>query len=324
MKPNSHTPCRRRAISFLFLWVMIGMAASLMAAERRSMGYLGVSVERLSHQEKKEMGISFGVVVTDVVKNSPAEKAGIEEEDIIQFFDGKKIRTPQNLVDAVRDTEPKSEVKVTLLRDKEKMELPAAVGKYRNRAVWMTGSRANFLGFGAGPYLGVKLQEMNADLAPYFGTKEDEGVLVLEVSEDTPAEEAGVKAGDVIVQIDGEEVGTPEDIRAILSDFEEGGEVEITLYRQRIQQKMKVTLDETRNLDFHYHLPDFEDGKFENFYMAPLDHIDEKTQLKMEKEIQSRVNDARKNAEETSRRIKDMGKKLREVKEISVKEINWI
>ena len=67
--------------------------------------------------------------------------------------------------------------------------------------------------FRSGGYLGIVLQELNADLAPYFSVKAGEGVLIVRVEKDTPAEKAGLKAGDVIVQM-GEKTVKDADDRA--------------------------------------------------------------------------------------------------------------
>ena len=79
-------------ILFLSL-VFLGATSYLMAmgCESSRKGYLGVSIERLSQEEKKELGVDHGVLVTRVVKGEAADKAGIEEDDVIQFFNNEKI-----------------------------------------------------------------------------------------------------------------------------------------------------------------------------------------------------------------------------------------
>jgi len=93
-------------------------------------------------------------------------------------------------------------------------------------------------------YLGIEMRDMDEDLAGYFGVKAEEGVLVLEVVEDSPAEAVGMKAGDVILSIDGEEVGEAQDVYDILHDFEPGEEIEIAVMRHKRKQSFKVELDE--------------------------------------------------------------------------------
>jgi len=208
----------------LLIVCLISASALFAAAMGRRQGYLGVSVERLSRDEREELKVTHGVIVADVVAKSPAEMAGIREDDVIQYFNGEKIRTPDDLVEAVRDTEPKKTVKVTLHREGKRMDIDVAVGRLRSSYTLSYGGNGNVITVmgGGGGYLGVQLQELNRDLAPYFGVEEDGGALVLRVESESPAAEAGMKGGDVIVEIDEEEIWDPQDVRDILSDFEVG------------------------------------------------------------------------------------------------------
>jgi C-terminal processing protease CtpA/Prc len=83
-----------------------------------------------------------------------------------------------------------------------------------------------------GTYLGVHLMDLNDQLAEYFGTDKDGGALVTEVMEDSPAAEAGVKAGDVITEIGDEEVSDVGEVRDALQDYEEGESVEVHVLRK--------------------------------------------------------------------------------------------
>ena len=279
---NNHTS-GKKVLTIILLTVFLVGTASIVAAGKSSReGYLGVSIERLSRDEKKELGVSHGVIVTRIVEDSPADEAGILEDDVIQYFDSKKIRNPDDLIRVVRQTKPKTEVKVTYIRDGERKDVTVQVGKLRSSFhgyQWRDEDDFFILSYGGG-YLGVQLQDLNTDLAGYFGVKEDEGALILKVEEDTPAEDAGMKSGDVIVQIDEEEVGNAADVREILSDFEEGDEVDIAVIRHKGRQRFKVKLDERprrssirifrtpgrwdfrKNLKFQLDLPHFDHFEF--------------------------------------------------------------
>ncbi len=237
---------RRVIAGVLLVLFFVGVAAMAVAGKSSRKGYLGVSIERLSRSEKKELDLSHGVLVTHVVEDGPADEAGIVEDDVIQYFNGKEIQKPDDLVREVRETKPKTEVKIVVIREGEREELTVHVGRFRSRfySYGWGGEDSVMTIIGGGGYLGVHLQELNEDLAGYFGVKKDEGALILEVEEGSPAEEAGLKAGDVIVQIDEEEIAEPGDARETLSDFEEGDEVEIVVVRQRRKQTFKAELDE--------------------------------------------------------------------------------
>jgi len=236
-------------------------------------GYLGVKVRKLSYEEKKELGASFGVLVLDVEEESPAEKAGIEEDDVIQFYDGEKIRRPEDLVRKVRETKPKTTVKLGLIRDGKPLELTVEVGRRRRPAwafekewkwilPWETRSKCQ---------LGLDLYELNNELAEYFHVKEEEGVLVLAVEPKSPADRAGIRAGDVIVQIEGEKVSEISDVEEILQDVEKRT-IEIALIRKGVRHTTNVEISNASRqshvrmfklgpwgIEMHFQCPDMEE-----------------------------------------------------------------
>ena len=239
----------RKLVTLGLLTLFLISATTLSPAGISRKGYLGVSVERLSREDRKDLDVSHGVLVTSVEEKGPAKKVGIQEDDIIQYFNGEKIRKPNDLIEAVRQTKPKTEAKVTLTRDGKRMDINVVVGKFRSSYAFSYGGDGNIITLmrGGGAYLGVQLHALNEDLAGYFGVEEDGGALILEVEEDSPADEAGMKSGDVIVVVDEEEVEDPQDVRDILSDFEEGDAVELTVVRQKRKQNFTVELDEHAN-----------------------------------------------------------------------------
>ncbi|MDH3196808.1 MAG: PDZ domain-containing protein [Candidatus Krumholzibacteria bacterium] len=228
----------------------------------KSRGYLGVYMQELTKKLRKGLDVEVekGVLVSGVADDSPAEKAGIEDGDVIVKFAGKSVASPDDLGDLVRDTKPGTEVSVELVRDGKTRSVTLAVGEQPDDLLFSWSGddfdwadldwapragrhvRAMIM---MGPRLGVHTAELNEDLAGYFGAKPGEGVLVLEVNEESVAEEAGVKAGDVIQKIGDEEVGDVDDLREALGDFEEGDEFEIALLRKGKKQTLKATMDDS-------------------------------------------------------------------------------
>lgn len=275
----------KKILTWLILSLFIvGTSYFAMAEKRSGKGYLGVSIDRLSQHEKKELGVTFGVIVSRVVKGEAADKGGIEEDDVIQYFNDEKIRRPDDLIDAVRDTKPKTQAKIKLVRDGKSKEVTVTLGKLKSRfkLFGSRGGKGMYIFSGRGGYLGIHLQTLNKDLGEYFGVKEDGGALILRVEEDTPAEEVGLKAGDVIVKIDDEKISAPEDVTEILSDLEEGDKIEVQIVRHKKKKTMKVELDEragSRRIDIfkfkglvdkinfeiphiHFNIPDFKECEF--------------------------------------------------------------
>ena len=112
-------------------------------------------------------------------------------------------------------------------------------------------------------YLGIFMQDLNDQLADYFEV--DEGVLITKVEEDTPAEEAGLKAGDVIVAIDGEEIGSSNDAGEIIADHEKGDKVDIAVIRKGVKKNFAAVLDE-REMDLSWYGLSSDDNNVLKFY----------------------------------------------------------
>jgi len=223
------------------IMALVGTAALLAAEkEKQESGYLGVSVQGLGDAEQEKLGVKNGVEVVAVEKESAAAKAGIKEDDIIQLVNGEKIRDSQDLVDVISELAPGATVKIGLWRDGKALEVTAALGK-RERSknlVWKSKKLPRL--FRASGYLGIVLQELNAELAPYFNVKPGEGVLIIRVEKDTPAEKAGLKAGDVIVQMGEKAVKDAAAVHEILADLKKGDTVAITVVRHGKKETLKT------------------------------------------------------------------------------------
>jgi len=215
--------------------------------------WLGIHLQELTPglREALDLRDRGGVLVSDVVADSPAEKAGIRAGDVIYRIDDRDVRRAQTLTKHVRSMEPGEKVKIYFLRDgKEKSEKVTlgerdAVGLSETRKrirVDHPGHRVVRLF--EGPRLGVRVQTMNRDLAEYFAVDEGEGVLVVEVLDDTPAEKAEMKSGDVIVEIEGKKIGDAGDIRHVLGEYEEGDRVKVEIVRKGNRRTLEVEVED--------------------------------------------------------------------------------
>jgi predicted metalloprotease with PDZ domain len=191
--------------------------------------------------------VSFGVRVTGVEKDGPAQKAGIQEKDILQSFRGVKIRTPDDLVGRVRETPPDSTVTVGLMRGKTPVQVKVKLAKVPS----FNQVHKLILTDGEGhPRLGVQIHALTDDLSGYFGVPADEGVLILEVDNDGPAMKAGLKSGDVIVRIGREKVFEPGDVTDILGGYKAGDKADVAVVRKGKESLFSVTLEKFSKTDF--------------------------------------------------------------------------
>jgi membrane-associated protease RseP (regulator of RpoE activity) len=238
--------------------------------------FLGVGTEDVSKENMARYGMRDvrGVGVTEVVKDSPAEKAGLRKDDVILRFDGESVTSVRKLTRLISEHAPDQSVRITVSRGGAEQELTATLEKQKadhlfrsvGPTIWKSGDLDNFrvlpngnwppsIGGGANsPFvwtlgsnrrIGVSTQSMSQQLADYFGAK-DGGVLISSVSENSPASKAGLKAGDIITAIDGEKVTSPGDLTHGLSK-KETGDVTLTIIRDRSTRTVTVTPEKNPN-----------------------------------------------------------------------------
>lgn len=237
-------------------------------------GFLGVYAENITRENMGRYHLSQvrGVGVTQVVKDSPAEKAGLRKDDVILRLDGENITSVRKLNRIVSEIAPDQSVRVNFSRGGAEQEITATIGKRENQSmvgadlfgrepkVWKWegdpkgfkwegpmfqgdgfGNKDGDLTFvlGNSRRIGVSTMELSKQLADFFGIADGKGVLVTSVTEDGPAAKAGVKAGDVITAIDGEAVDSPGDISRAINRKKEG-DVALTVIRNKAQQTIRV------------------------------------------------------------------------------------
>lgn len=236
------------------------------AGDKSGKGWLGVSVQELtpSLREAMKVGDKPGLLVTNVADGSPAEEAGIREEDVIIEYAGQKVEKVDDLTRAVRQTEPEKKVKVVVLREGNRKEFEVTVGKYgreRSSGPWRSfswsGSHPAVPVFPGRPRLGVQVHELNNDLAPYFKVEPKAGALILSMTKNSPAAKAGLKSGDVIIKVGEEVVRDPDDLIEALGEYDEGDRVKIEYVRQGKTASVEVELEKVETDRFKYFQPEF-------------------------------------------------------------------
>jgi serine protease Do len=233
---------------------------------------IGASVRDLEGTEVREGG---GVYVVEVRSDSPAAKAGLLRADIVTRFDGEAVRSARQFGRLVQETPPGRTVNATVLRDGRSRELsltPAEgwsagiftdsdrlrgmIDQQRLQEQWSglrdrisrIPSDLNFdfdlAGIQGRSRLGVAVVDLTPELATYFGAKD--GVLVSSVTADSPAARAGLKTGDVIASVNGQNVASRSDLLRILRNVGGDGDVTIGIVRDRKESSVKARLDDAR------------------------------------------------------------------------------
>ena len=170
-------------------------------------GWLGVSVQEVTPELAKSLNLKEkeGALVAQVVSGGPAEKAGIEQGDVIVEFDGKKVADSKALPLIVATTPVGKNVTVKLLRDGKVTDRQVKVGELEEKGVKVSETPTYKKS------LGITVQNLTPETAKQLGVKKDTGVVVTGVEPGSPAEEAGIQTGDLIQQVNRKPVKNAED-----------------------------------------------------------------------------------------------------------------
>ena len=190
---------------------------SLIKYKKVVRGWLGVSIQEVTSDLAEEFGVKDlkGALVSGVLKESPAEKAGIRQGDVLLGFNGKDVEDTGHLRNMVSQTPVGTKVKVRLLRQKKELELDVIIAELPKKSgETATEEEPEGDGEESNALSGVTVRELTADLARRFGFDEgDAGVVVVRVEPAGRAYEAGLRPGDLIMQVNQKDVTTIEEYR---------------------------------------------------------------------------------------------------------------
>lgn len=166
-------------------------------------GWLGVQIQPVTEDVAKSFGLSKaqGVLVGDVTKGSPAEKAGFKRGDIIIRYGDREINDPNQLRNLVASTRVGEKVPIEILRDGHPLTLTVEIAELPEEI-----ASAVVPGKGEVSELGIQVQNLTPDLAAKLGYEGDHGVVVVEVEPGSLADEAGLQRGDLIKEVNRQEV----------------------------------------------------------------------------------------------------------------------
>lgn len=232
-------------------------------------GWLGVEIAEVTPDNSKDLKLSSvrGVVVKDVEPDSPAAKAGLKENDVITQYDGQTVEGTVQFRRLVRETPAGHTVALTVSQQGTTQTLNVELGqrgaflekkmkgKMRDfggaQSFVMPNPEFNFSGGPEGfslmdnrtPVLGISAEDLSGQLGAYFGAPDDSGILVREVRSGTPAEKAGLKAGDVIVHLDGKPVHTLSELRDALREKSEEKTASLGILRKGASMNVSVGIE---------------------------------------------------------------------------------
>jgi serine protease Do len=202
--------------------------------------WLGVETHEVTADKAKELKLSAerGAVLGKIVPDSPAAKAGLKENDVVTEINGQRVEGAAQFRRMIHEIPAGRSIQLTVWRDGRTQTISATLGRSeqgRHAMKMMAPTPGTFafrmpdlpeipsmewngnMLFGGQPRLGIDAEEISGQLGAFFGAPDGEGILVRDVTSGSPAEKAGVKAGDVITSLNGERVRTVGDLREKLS-----------------------------------------------------------------------------------------------------------
>ena len=179
-------------------------------------GYLGVLIQKVTPEIAESLGMDkgYGALVANVSKDGPAEKAGVKVGDVIIEFDGNPVNDSGDLPIIVARTPVEKKARMKVLRDKKEIILNVAVGELKDEEVVASAPEKG--------ELGLTVQRLTPQMAESLGLEKSDGVVVSAVEPGSTAEEAGIRRGDIILEVDRKAVRNLDEYKKAVAGVRKG------------------------------------------------------------------------------------------------------
>lgn len=209
--------------------VPINMAKSildqLISKGKVTRAWLGVYIQEVTPEIAEKFGLEKpkGALVSDIAPDSPAERANLMRGDIILKIDEKAIQSVSELQQTVRSHRPGDNVKVELWRDKKTIVVDVTLGELQEESSGVVSEPS--------VTLGVEVREITPDLVRQYSLRRDSGVVIVGVDTGGPADQAGLRPGDIVLELNRRRITTLSDWEEALSRIQPGETVLLLLDR---------------------------------------------------------------------------------------------
>ncbi|MEO2160461.1 MAG: PDZ domain-containing protein, partial [bacterium] len=204
--------------------------------------WIGVQIQPLNDSSARAMGLKSpdGALVSDVVKDGPAKKAGVKTGDVIIEFNDVQVKNVDHLRNTVSASKPNKRYDLIVIRDGRKKTLKVTLEEMPGDEVLAATSRpaqTNELGIQVAELTRALMSEYNIDT-------NEEGVVVIAVSDGSIAAEAGIRMGDLITRVGTKRCNSPKDFQALLKETQKRNMVMLHLKRDGVARYMTLELDD--------------------------------------------------------------------------------
>lgn len=180
-------------------------------------GYLGIMIQDLTPELAESFGLGDqkGVLIAKVAEDSPAEKAGLKQGDVIVKFDGEPVKNVGAFRNSVSLKSPETKVDVTVLRNGKSRSLKVTIGKLSDDNM-VAGTKSAH----KSDQLGITVQTLTPDLAEQFGYQGETGVVITQVNPGSVAAQAGLQTGNLVQEVNRVQVHNVDEFRQALAQSE--------------------------------------------------------------------------------------------------------
>jgi len=180
--------------------------------------WIGIYMQELTPELGEKFGVKRGILVADVIKESPADKAGIRSGDVIQKVNGKEVNSPLELREEVLKTKIGEKITLSLIREGKKISLTLTTAQKPKEI-----ARSEIREGKEEKLLGIKVSSITPELREKYGIGEDEqGVVIIDVEKGSPADKVGLSSGDVIKEVNREVIGSLDDFEKAMGKVNPG------------------------------------------------------------------------------------------------------
>ncbi|NPA32991.1 MAG: DegQ family serine endoprotease [Aquificae bacterium] len=197
-------------------------------------GWLGVTIQDITPDIAEAIGIKEGVLITNVLPDSPAEKAGLKVGDVIVEVNGKKIRDTRDLQFTIMKVKPGTEITLTVIRDGKPIKVKVKVGEYPEK-------ESGAFGKTTPENLGLLLRDLTQKEKQQLGV--EGGVVVEDVAPNSPAEYSGLQPGDVILKVNNRPVRNVREFYELIKRLKSEGKTRALLLVRRGDANIFITLE---------------------------------------------------------------------------------
>jgi serine protease Do len=208
-------------------------------------GWLGVSIQRVTPEIAKAMGMAKerGALVSEVIQGSPAEKAGVRAGDVITEYDGKTIERANDLPILVAQTAVGKNVNLVVQRENQRVPITVTIGELKEQEKVASVPEKG--------RLGLSVQTVTPEIARSLGLDQPRGVIISSVEPGSPAADAGLMRGDIILEVNRDAINSATELQKIIDNAKAGSNLLFLVRRSGnnlfLAMNVPQTQDENRS-----------------------------------------------------------------------------